>query len=361
MDTPHRKLTVFLASSEEMISERDDLELKIGRKNSSLVDLQQYIELVRWEHEAAFFSVRGTQDTYNQKVAKADLFILLAWGKVGVYTESEFDTALDHFAQKGSPKILTFFKQPEPPGSKQNQATLQSLWAFQQRLEDLGHFYDRFHNSDELWLKIEGKIDALLQQDKASPKRGTWKYITGLALVIGILSGIAGFSGWNIRDLLHASAPEENTEKPPGSVADINSDDEQSDADRLETETATALKTPTYHLHQSSLYPDLQQALIQTLGGWEISQQSTNGIQISHTYQLIEKDDGLFEARGGKVAVHINGNPCTVDPPIPLLRTIPEGKSKPAVEEECNRKLRAAIQLHANPLAQQISLCLHGS
>ncbi len=101
------------------------------------------------------------QDEYNRAIRNCDLFIMLFWTKVGRYTQEEFDTAFGRFQATHRPFIFTYFKDaPISTGSAKKQ-DLQSLWAFQEKLDALGHFYTRFETSDGLHLHFSRQLDKL--------------------------------------------------------------------------------------------------------------------------------------------------------------------------------------------------------
>jgi hypothetical protein len=55
---------------------------------------------------------------------------------------------------------------------------LQSLWAFQEKLDALGHFYSVYQNVDELKLKFSRQLDKLaakgfIEFDPGRPSRGS--------------------------------------------------------------------------------------------------------------------------------------------------------------------------------------------
>ncbi|RXK88104.1 hypothetical protein EST62_04325 [Chlorobaculum sp. 24CR] len=80
--------------------------------------------------------------------------MLLAWNKVGKYTEEEFDVAYRLFKSSGKPSIFTWFK--EPP-----QAAEPSLDRFKKKLDGLGHFFSRYNDAADLWVQFNKELDRL--------------------------------------------------------------------------------------------------------------------------------------------------------------------------------------------------------
>lgn len=81
--------------------------------------------------------------------------------KVGNYTEEEFETAFKQFKATNKPFIFTYFKDTEISTSSANKKDLVSLWAFQEKLNTLGHFYTLYKNIDELKFKFNQQLDKL--------------------------------------------------------------------------------------------------------------------------------------------------------------------------------------------------------
>ncbi|HAP61948.1 MAG TPA: hypothetical protein DCR93_21420, partial [Cytophagales bacterium] len=162
-----RTLQVFLASSEELAPERQFLERQIAAKNDVLVGQGQYIRLIFWEKESAVMSQTRSQDEYNKKVEGADLLVLLAWTKVGKFTEEEFDAALAGFHAKGTPKILTYFFSKDLPNTEEAIREANKRLDFQTRLDALGHFWAQYDGPHHLWTQLNQELDRLLDD---SPK-----------------------------------------------------------------------------------------------------------------------------------------------------------------------------------------------
>ena len=149
-----KQIKLFLASSKELKDERELFEIEIYRKCKSWFDRDIFLYLDIWEDLSAKLSVDGSQSEYNKYVQCADLFILLAYSKVGRYTEEEFENAFGKFKADKKPFIFTYFKDaPEK--------TEDSLEAFKKKLQDLGHFYGGFKDSNDLWNQFNKELDRL--------------------------------------------------------------------------------------------------------------------------------------------------------------------------------------------------------
>lgn len=153
-----KRIKIFLASSNELKSDREAFEREIYRKAKIWVDRGIFLHLDVWEDLSARLSRTRSQDAYNEKIADADLFVLLAHSKVGMYTAEEFETAFGRFHATEKPFIFTYFKQADAD-------TQASLQAFKERLRSLGHFYGTYDGFDDLWNQFNKELDRLDQDD----------------------------------------------------------------------------------------------------------------------------------------------------------------------------------------------------
>ncbi|ACF14179.1 conserved hypothetical protein [Chloroherpeton thalassium ATCC 35110] len=153
-----QKIKIFLASSNELEDERRRFEIEICRKTKMWFDDGIFLHLDIWEDLSARLSRTSSQDEYNKKVKDSDIFVLLAYTKVGIYTAEEFETAIGAFKQTDKPFVFTYFKQT-------NAQTDPSLQAFQDKLKALGHFYEYYRDIADLWNRFNKELDRLAQED----------------------------------------------------------------------------------------------------------------------------------------------------------------------------------------------------
>lgn len=150
-----KKIKIFLASSNKLKPEREHFELEIYRKCKSWFDKGIFLHLDIWEDLSARMSNTRSQDEYNKFVRSTDLFVLLAYSKVGMYTDEEFEKAFGQFQSTQKPFIFTYFKTPKGIVPET------SLKDFHQKLKDLGHFYCQFTDSNDLWNQFNKELDRL--------------------------------------------------------------------------------------------------------------------------------------------------------------------------------------------------------
>jgi hypothetical protein len=152
-----QKVTLFLASSSELKEDREQFEIFIYRKCKAWYDRGLFLHLEIWEDFLDMMSPGGLQSEYNQAIQGCDMFVLLAHNKVGKYTAEEFGKAFGQFSATQKPFIFTYFK---PPTST-NRDDLKSLWAFEDRLQELKHYKTEYANTDALLRHFGDQLDKL--------------------------------------------------------------------------------------------------------------------------------------------------------------------------------------------------------
>ena len=96
---------IFLASSAELLEDRKEFELLIGRRNKVWKSQSAYLELIVWEDCIDAMAQTRLQDEYNEAIRDCDIFVMLFFTKVGRYTAEEFDTAFGQFKATNRPMI----------------------------------------------------------------------------------------------------------------------------------------------------------------------------------------------------------------------------------------------------------------
>jgi hypothetical protein len=142
-------IKIFLASSAELKADREQFEIFLNRKNKELIKTGVFLELVIWEDFLAALSKTRSQDEYNKAIQTCDVFVILAYTKVGQYTEEEFMVALETFKNSDKPLIFTYFKDAAINMSSIT-PEIMTLLNFKQKLSDMGHFYQNYRDSTDL-------------------------------------------------------------------------------------------------------------------------------------------------------------------------------------------------------------------
>lgn len=148
-----KKISIFLASSNELQEEREKFEIEIYRKCKAWFDKEIFLYLDIWEDLSEKMSSTRTQDEYNQKIKQSDLFVLLVHTKLGIYSAEEFETALGSFKSNEKPFIFTYFKNASSP--------CESVDVFKGKLKELGHFPGSYDAFNDLWNKFSKELERL--------------------------------------------------------------------------------------------------------------------------------------------------------------------------------------------------------
>jgi Leucine-rich repeat (LRR) protein len=159
---PPRTIRIFLASSAELREDRDAFDLYFRQQNDQLHKKGLYLEIVRWENFLDAMSETRLQNEYNKAIRDCDIFVCLFFTKTGKFTEEEFDVAHRQFLDSGKPTIYTFFKDDRIKTGSMPKEDLKSLWAFQDKLDKLGHFRTNYTNIEHLKLQFRDQLDKML-------------------------------------------------------------------------------------------------------------------------------------------------------------------------------------------------------
>lgn len=149
-----KEIKVFLASSEELTSERKEIADLVLNLNDIYSEKGIAIKLIKWEYLGKTYNGVRKQEEYNQAVRSCDIFLGLFYTKAGMFTVEEFDIAIEQYHKsRQTPMILVFLKDLLPTDVED-----ESLKSFKSRLAtDLGHYWARFNHADKL------KLDIVLQ------------------------------------------------------------------------------------------------------------------------------------------------------------------------------------------------------
>ena len=156
-----KQIKVFLASSAELKSEREQFEIFINRENNRLIEKGIYLKLEIWEDFIDAMSQTRLQDEYNIVVKHADILVSLFFTKVGKYTLEEFETAFGQFKKTGKPLVFTFFKDAAI-NTEQITDEIQTLLDFRKKLDALGHFRTIYKNIEGLQLHFKNQLEKVL-------------------------------------------------------------------------------------------------------------------------------------------------------------------------------------------------------
>ncbi|OKH14579.1 hypothetical protein [[Limnothrix rosea] IAM M-220] len=152
-----QKIKIFLASSSELKSDREQFEIFMYRECKKRFDDGVFLHLDIWEDFLDAMSATGLQSEYNKAIQDCDIFVLLAWNKVGKYTAEEFEKAFGSFEENQKPFIFTYFK----PHTTRDRDELKSLWEFEDKLNELKHYKTPYETIEGLREHFGNQLDKL--------------------------------------------------------------------------------------------------------------------------------------------------------------------------------------------------------
>ena len=106
-----RELKVFIASSDELSTERVYIGALAGKLDTMLREQGIRINLFEWEDFDAAYNGRRKQDEYNDNIRDSDVFFALFMRKLGDFTVEEYHEAEASFAFKGRPEVHVLVKE----------------------------------------------------------------------------------------------------------------------------------------------------------------------------------------------------------------------------------------------------------
>ena len=143
-----KTIKVFLASSEELIDDRNAFGNLVRRLDKIYEKRGIRIELFEWEDYDAAYNYRRKQDEYNDQIKASDMFLALFHTKAGKFTIEEFDIATKEFKKKASPKVYTYCKD-----LRAGELESPELTEFKERLfNEIGHYWSHYNNRDSMQL-----------------------------------------------------------------------------------------------------------------------------------------------------------------------------------------------------------------
>ena len=157
------KIKIFLASSSELELDRREIEVFISRENSDLAEKGLFLDLIVWEDFIDAMARTRLQDEYNKAIRSCDIFLLLFFSKVGKYTREEFEAAFGEFQESGRPAIYTYFRNSEIKIGDIIRDDLRSLWEFQDRLHDLGHYKTVYTDINDFKYQFKNQLSKFLK------------------------------------------------------------------------------------------------------------------------------------------------------------------------------------------------------
>ena len=157
--TTNRKITIFLASSEELINDRNSFHSLISTLDDIYEDRGIRIKLKRWEDFFAFCTGTRTQDDYNKVLSASDMCICLFHKRAGQYTIEEFHHAIDQYKRTGDhPKTYVYAR-----ALVEGEIEEEELKQFKDELfKQMGHYWCNYATEDSMKLHFIMQFERLI-------------------------------------------------------------------------------------------------------------------------------------------------------------------------------------------------------
>lgn len=143
-----KMIKIFVASSNELEAEREELAGSVLRLNRWLVDRgeEERVALEKWEYLDSAMGVDHKQEEYNQALRACDAAVGLCWRKFGQYTEQEVTEAREEIqARRRVRRLEVWFKAAEEEEMTVELVSFRGRLAREWRVRE-----KRFSSMDEL-------------------------------------------------------------------------------------------------------------------------------------------------------------------------------------------------------------------
>ena len=183
MITDFSKITIFLASSEELMNDRNSFSDLIRSLDNIYEERGIRIKLKRWEDFFAFCTGERTQDDYNKVLGESDMCICLFHKKAGQYTVEEFHHAIDEYKRTGNhPKTYVYARALVDGEIEEDE-----LKQFKDELfKKMGHYWCNYATDDSMKLHFVMQFEHLLNgETQYSAQDQNIKVVQGSVMVHG--------------------------------------------------------------------------------------------------------------------------------------------------------------------------------
>ncbi len=155
----NRKITIFLASSEELINDRNSFSDLIRSLDDIYEDRGIRIKLKRWEDFFAYCTGTRTQDQYNQVLSASDMCICLFHTRAGQFTIEEFHHAMAEYQRTGDhPKTYVYAR-----ALVEGEMEEEELKQFKEELfKQMGHYWCNYATEDSMKLHFIMQFERLI-------------------------------------------------------------------------------------------------------------------------------------------------------------------------------------------------------
>ena len=157
-----RTINIFLASSNELINDRNSFQAFIAMLDDIYENRGWRIKCRRWEDFPAYCTGNRTQDAYNKIVRASDMCITMFHTQAGKYTLEEFHQAMDGYRENGNPKTYVYARV-----LVDGEMESEELKSFKRELNEvMGHYWCNYANDDAMRLHFVMQFERLMSDDE---------------------------------------------------------------------------------------------------------------------------------------------------------------------------------------------------
>ena len=154
----NRVIRVFIASSDELTSEREKFDTLFAHLNTIFEARGISLKPVKWEFLDSSAGPLHKQEEYNRELKTCDICVVVFWQKFGDYTKEELDVAYSELCAGRKPtKLYVFFKEPADASEQ-----MQNFKVSFDKEYAYGHFYGKFSTLDKLQLDFVLQLEHFL-------------------------------------------------------------------------------------------------------------------------------------------------------------------------------------------------------
>ena len=160
-----RTINIFLASSDELINDRNSFQALIASLDDIYEERGIRIKCKRWEDFSAHCTGERTQDDYNKVVRASDMCICMFHRKAGKYTIEEFNQALNEYRSNNDhPKTYVYIR-----ALVEGEIEEEELKAFKNDLfQSIGHYWCNYMTDDAMKLHFVMQLERLMTSSLGS-------------------------------------------------------------------------------------------------------------------------------------------------------------------------------------------------
>ena len=158
-------IKIFLASSNRLKEERNEIELMIARENKKNASKGISFELVRWEQLPQSIQPKRIQDSFNEEMLKCEVVVVLFYNNVGNFTLEEFKIAHKSLKKGNNPRhLFVFFKSVQVSLDEVDDNIL-AVKKLKEKIESYEQIYFKYDSIDQLKNILKEQLDLIISHN----------------------------------------------------------------------------------------------------------------------------------------------------------------------------------------------------